>query len=109
MITATDLQQSYINLYKQLREYLWPFHTVELIAELEIECYSSFPQVNNLRNIYSRLKSEIFSEYISDDGEYRMLKDAFNKFDSTLAKATNFHDIYAKIPSMREVTRFENK
>lgn len=109
MITATDLQQSYINLYKQLREYLWPFHTVELIAELEIECYSSFPQVNSLRNIYSRLKSEIFSEYISDDDEYRTLKDVFDKFDSTLAEAKDFHDIYAKIPSMREVTRFENK
>lgn len=109
MITATELQQSYINLYKQLRDYLWPFNIIELIAELEVECYSSFPQVNKLRNIFNRLKREIFSEYISDDAEYDMLKTAFTKFDSTLSEAKDFQDIYTKLPSVREVTPLENK
>lgn len=109
MITATELQQSYINLYRQLREYLWPFNIVELIAELEIECYSSFPQVSRLRNLFSRLKREIFSDYISDDDEYDTLRNVFDKFDATLTDAKDFHDIYAKLPSVREVTQLEDK
>ena len=59
MITTNDLQRLYVDMYKQIREYLWPFRIVEALADLEIACYKAFPDIDEVKKCFRRLSSEI--------------------------------------------------
>lgn len=80
MLNAKLLQNSYNKLYTSLRQYIWPMHVVDMIADLEVSIYKVFPDLLEVRNHYNRLKVECL-RYISDDED---MKAKFEDFREVL-------------------------
>lgn len=96
MITTNDLQRCYIDLYKRLREYLWPFSTVELIADLEVATFCSFPDLNDVSSKLNRLCIDI-RDCSRDDKDMQDAIDAMRKLLSSES------EVYCKIKDVNEV------
>ena len=58
MISAKDLQRAYVNLYRQLRNYVWDVDTVEHLANFEIEVYNRFPDLAEIKRLFEILKKD---------------------------------------------------
>lgn len=65
----------YIRLYKELRKYLWDFDTVNLIADIELSAYKSFPDVAQLKLLLGRLRQNLFETLREDDELRKSLED----------------------------------
>lgn len=96
MITTNDLQRCYIDLYKRLREYLWPFSTVELIADLEVATFCSFPDINDVSSKLNRLCIDI-RDCAKEDND---MNDAIDSMRKLLSSGS---EIYCKIKNVNEV------
>lgn len=96
MISANELQNSYVQLYKQVREYIWPLSTVEHLADLEVSIYSRFPDMEDIRKQFKLLKSCMIDE-IREDEE---LKSALDNFNKLIEDANTF---YSSLNQVREV------
>lgn len=107
MITTNDLQRLYVDMYKQIREYLWPFRIVEAIADLEIACYKAFPDIDEVKKNFTRLSSEIKFQADKEDDE-ELLK-SIEKFQKFLDDEENMDGVYSKLDSVREVKDNEDK
>ena len=92
MISAKQLQNGYNKLYRCLRNYIWPGEIVVDIADLEVSCYQTFPDLDTIQNTYNKLKYSVF-RYIDDDED---MKDAFENFRQTLESSSQ---LYAKLNS----------
>lgn len=95
MLNATQLQNSYNKLYEYLREYIWPVNVVEQIADLEVSCYKSFPNLIDVRNYYNKLKSSVFRYVEEDEG----METAFEEFKDVLESDST---LYAKLNTRLE-------
>lgn len=96
MLNSADIQLAYNKLYIQLRKYFWDFQTVELIAQLEVECYQSFPTIFKIRNIYSKLSQRIRST-TAEDEEFTKACKAFSRL------ITDNDTIYRQLDKVMEV------
>lgn len=95
MITATSIQSKYIDLYTCLREYIWSTDAVEAIANLEVECYETFPDINSIKSCLNKLRNIIRYEVLDEDIDNSM--DNFTEF-------LNSDDtVYANLKSFKEV------
>lgn len=90
MISSLDLRNTYCDLYAEIRKYLWDVKTLEILAELEVECYTAFPDMERVRNILSRLRSAMNSAIKED--EY--LEKEFNELDSLVSESLEYHPLY---------------
>lgn len=95
MISSKQLQTCYNRLYTSLREYIWPSYVVSSIADLEISVYKSFPDLENVRSCFNRLRLNCY-KYIDDD---KLLYERFDKFLSVLDESDT---IYAKLNTRSE-------
>ena len=95
MITSTILQNEYVNLYEEMRKYIWPRDVVSELAGLEIEVYKSFPDVEVARKHYNNLK--LLCKEVTNDDE--KLDEAFEDFNSSLNEANS---LYAKLDLRKE-------
>lgn len=59
MISSSELQRSYIELYKELRKYLWDISIVESIARLEVSIFEAFPNISDIKRNLSMLRQQI--------------------------------------------------
>lgn len=59
MVNSSDIQTAYNKLYVCMRDYIWDFKTVDLLAELEIAIYHRFPNIDETKNILGKLRSKI--------------------------------------------------
>ena len=59
MISSSELQRSYIELYKELRKYLWDISIVEPIARLEVSIFEAFPNISDIKRNLSMLRQQI--------------------------------------------------
>lgn len=100
MLSYTELQSAYVDLYIQLRKYIWDFNTVEHIADLEIEVYRIFPSISDVSNAFNKLDSDI-KFIVSDDDDFKSKLDAFRDILNT--EVDNASDFYAKLNQVREV------
>lgn len=98
MVETNEIRRKYNCLYEKLRNYTWDFSTIQVLAELEVSTYTSFPDMLSLRNQLSRLKMCIREMYMEDEE----LQEAFDDFESTL---NNNDDVYMKLDKVREVIR----
>lgn len=94
MIASAILQQAYNDLYKQMRNYIWDYEAVVKIADLEVASYMAFPDIDNIRRAYDRLKSDTSrSDVWSDD---KLLQKAFDSFEEKLDRADQiFYGLFA--------------
>lgn len=99
MVSCRELQNAYLNMYKELRNYIWGFNIVENLAELEINVYSAFPDVSKLKvqfnNLYLGIKS-----VLSEDEELRKSVEAFQESLNNIDD-----DFFFKLSKVQEVKR----
>ena len=83
MIAAAILQSAYNDLYKELRNYIWDYNTVEKLADLETAVYMVFPNLDNVRHALNRLETEVRASDIYEDDEQlqRVIERFENKLD----------------------------
>jgi hypothetical protein len=62
-----DISYAYVKLYRELRNYIWPYETVEHLAELEIAVHNRFPNLHDVRRCFSLLSQDIHRSNIHDE------------------------------------------
>lgn len=93
-ISSTILKDKYNNFYAAMRNYIWDFDTVKLLAEIEELCYTAFPNRDKLLGLLHKIKSKFSS--LSDDE----LTDAYEELIDTLSESDTF---YTKLAVPQEV------
>lgn len=79
MIAAAMIQQAYIDLYRQIRNYIWDYDTVVKLAELEVASYMAFPDIDKVRYALDQLKIELnSSDVYAEDEDLQKAVDDFN-------------------------------
>lgn len=99
MITATQLQGLYNKLYKEIRKYIWDFETVNALADLEVETYKSFPDMDELVKRFEAFKRCVMTtDILQEDKDTKKALDAFEE-------AINSEDctMYANLTTFQEV------
>ena len=99
MITATNIQSAYNDLYKEVRRYIWDFDTVSALADLEVETYQTFPDIEQLIK-----KFDTFKRYVNDTDVLREdedVKEAFDAFEEII-NDDNI-ELYANLKDFQEV------
>lgn len=96
--TATSLQAIYNDLYALFRNYIWEFDVIELLADLEVEVYQAFPDVDKLKSKLKKLRQAVSHTAVFDDDEE--LEAVFDEFEETLDEVEG---IYANLKSFKEV------
>lgn len=66
-MNALIIQHYYNKLYKELMKYIWNIDCVELIAEVQLECYKAIIDTDILQKKLEKLKSFIKSEFKDDE------------------------------------------
>ena len=71
VITSSDIQVKYEQLYKFLMQFLWEFRVVQSIANLELAIFKRFPDKDEMLNCLRQLKLEISHTYndMAEDDE----------------------------------------
>lgn len=96
MIGNKELQSKYNDMCAELRNYIWDFDTVDALADVEIEVYTTFPDILKLRNKFNQLFNDIRDVY-RDDEDLRKSVDAFKNFiesdDSTWARIKQVREV----------------
>lgn len=82
MISSKQLQSVYKKLYTSLRQYVWPAPIVSDLADLEISVYKTFPDLQEVRDNYNRLKSKCL-RYVDDEE----LESNFDRFREVLEQS----------------------
>lgn len=101
MITLQDLTRQYVKLYECVRKYIWPFKTVEDLAELEIAVYNRFPDIEEVRVKFEKFYRDIQLECKEDE--------ELNKEVEAFRKVLDSDDImYSKILKVNEVYDYED-
>jgi hypothetical protein len=85
-VSAQIFRNLYIDLYSQLRNYLWDIETVQIIADLEIETHKAFPDVSLISTLTNRLKYYIMSTMSEDED----MKEAFDALQESLEENKDF-------------------
>ncbi len=101
VITSQDIQNSYINLYYFMMDYLWDLKVVKELAELEISIYKRFPDKDEMSNCLHKLHYDIQNTYneLADDGEGDFKK-YYEALDSTIENfdPNSGYEIYTVAP-----------
>lgn len=98
MILTTRLQELYNNLYVHMRQYIWDVNVIDLLADIEIESYTAFPDVDKLRSKLTQLRSSVLqaSRKFDDDG----LLDSIDYF------LDNLDQVAVSTPVVKEVSSY---
>lgn len=96
MLSLTDLDNYYIRLYKELRNYIWDFRTIECIAELEVSIYQRFPQLSEIRYNFNNLYAHVNRICCEDDYLNQAIEDFRNLINSS-------DELYSRIIQPQEV------
>ena len=94
MISDVEIQNAYIDLYEVVRNYIWEYSAVIVLAELEIECFKRFFDVQKIRNLLNSFTSYC-RHIIIDDEELQI---ALNSFYNIL---DNSNITYCKLYAIR--------
>lgn len=101
MISTFRLQQGYINLYKQFRNYIWDYANIETLCNLELAVFRACPDISECRILFNTLKSNI-QDILSDDEDFKEAVDEFSELlDDTEA--------YCPIIAIKERIQDEDK
>jgi hypothetical protein len=96
MLSSIDLKKYYVEMYEELRNYIWDFPTVEYLAELEVAVFQRFPDITTVRTCFNRLHDCI--RQICFEDEY--LEEAVKNFKDLIYSSD---EIYSRIIQPKEV------
>ncbi len=97
MIRNVDIQNEYVDLYTLFRNYIWDYSTVCKLADLEVRCYETCPDIPKIQESLWKLKSDIINT-LHDDEEMLAV---FDEFEDLLESSNN--EYYVDLPSVQEV------
>lgn len=81
-----------------MRNYIWDFRTVEVLANLEVDTYKRFPNIDDIVKDTNQLKRLISTtDVFQDDLE---LQKSFNRFEDLLS---DIDTVYADLQTFRKV------
>lgn len=91
VVTSSDIQVKYEQLYHFLMGFLWEFQTVQALANLEIAIFKRFPDKDEMQRCLRDLKNSIcytYNEMAQDDeSEFKEavedLEQAIEDYDNT--------------------------
>ena len=98
MISGNELQNAYIDLYSELRRYIWSYQDVRTLANLEIETFKRFPDIDQVRKYLNLM--EMSARFVTNDDEDVML--AFQDFKDVLDSIDSPDHLYAKLSEVEE-------
>ena len=101
MVSYADIRNAYIDLYKEMRRYIWDFRIVEQLVEVEIDSFQTCVDVDKLREDLRLLRQHI-QEVIADDEDLKHAIDAFQNI------VDNETETFAKLYQVSEVLPNEN-
>lgn len=99
MISFADIQVAYNNLYKQIRKYLWDFQAVEALADLEIACYRTCQDLQEISSALNRFVTytlEVRREDADLDKAINDLQSLINSDTSTYAKLNRVNEVISQ-------------
>ena len=102
MISASRLQQAYIDLYKQFRNYIWDYKDVEMLANLEFAIFKACPDIIECKNLFDCLKIDVMDVSLEDED----FQQAIDDFSELINNETS---IYCPITVIRERIQDEDK
>lgn len=77
-MNALIIQHYYNKLYKELIKYIWDIDCVELIAEVQLECYKAIIDTDILQKKLEKLKTYIKSEFNDDEELKKRFETLYN-------------------------------
>jgi hypothetical protein len=92
-MNALIIQHYYNKLYKELMKYIWDIECIELIAEVQLECYKAIINTKVLQKKLEKLRSFINSEF-NDDEELK------KRFETLYNASKEYEYIPYKLPNM---------
>lgn len=103
MISSQEFRNAYEKFYDAMRLYLWPYDTLEILAEVEADIYSTFIDRYKLSSDFYKLHREI-KDVLNEDKE-------FEKTFSTLQKLVDAEDedSYSPLTRVEEKRQEKNK
>ena len=96
MIRNIDIQNEYVDLYKLFRDYIWDYSVVCKLADLEVRCYETCPNIPGIQESLWKLKSSILNT-LQDDDE---MVEVFDEFEKLLEDSNN--EYYVDLPIVKE-------
>lgn len=74
-----EIQETYNNLYRCMRSYLWNVRVVNLLIDIQDEVYKAFPDVQKLKRMIQKLKAEVKPTIIYNEDD--LLQKCLDAFD----------------------------
>lgn len=90
VITSSDLQVMYEQLYTFMMQYLWEFPVVQDLANLEIAVFKRFPDKDEMSKCIRELNYDISATYNElEDMDQDEFKKAFEKLETAIEEFEN--------------------
>ena len=102
MISSSEIQSAYNDLYKEIRKYIWGFDAVNALADLEIASYTACADVYEIKKRLDLL--HMYAKEVERDDED--LKSAFDAFYKLLDDQS---DVYVKLLKVKEDIQDEGR
>lgn len=87
MISFVSTRNRYNDFYVEMRKYIWGPEVVELLADIEVECYKSFPNLSSLKSMIGKLKSIIREDMMHSED----LRHAVNQLYDCVTEGRNVY------------------
>lgn len=104
-ISNLELQQLYIDLYAEIRRYIWPIGTVSALADLEVATFQACPTLDNIRNSLKTL-GILIRDVMSED---ELLKEAYESFQSSIEDVNTTYTVLNKVEEVIPVEDTEEE
>lgn len=78
MITSPDVQAVYADLFSNMRNYIWDLDVVEMLADVEVDTFDAFIDMDKLSKDYQKLFPMVIA--VADSEADKELKDSAEAF-----------------------------
>lgn len=102
-ISSQDFRNQYEKFYVQMRMYLWPYEVLKNLADVEVDIYSAFIDIDKLKQHFDKLRTGVREVY-KDDGNFRI---EFDKLEKLID--TEEPQFYARLAEVEEVNPENDK
>ncbi len=101
VITSSDIQVRYEQLYRFLMDFLWEFSVVQQIANLEIAIFKRFPDKDEMLKCLRELRTAISYTYNElDQADEPEFKETFDKLETAI---NDYEDTGYELYSVEEL------
>lgn len=99
MILSTSLQNAYVDMYKEVRNYIWGIDVVEKLAELELSVYQALPDITDIKKKFNTFYSYVKTTAKEDNelqGALQAFRDMLDSADDVALKLTKVQEVISR-------------